>query len=83
VAIVRRIDVISSKERIETVRNDYPNLTRWGFWPNAQDSFEAARAEMTSNGANRGIRTRIPIFNATLRAPPIMLELRVLENHDA
>jgi hypothetical protein len=36
---------------IEAIRNDYPNLTRWGFWPNAQDSFEAARAEMTSNGA--------------------------------
>jgi hypothetical protein len=51
VAIERRIDVSSSKEKIEIIRNDYPNLTRWGFWPNAQDSFEAARAEMTSNGA--------------------------------
>jgi hypothetical protein len=42
---------MNSIEKISAIRYEYPALTRWGFWPAAQDGFEAARAEMTSQNA--------------------------------
>ena len=39
-----------SLRKIEAVRATQPNLTRWGFWPESQDGFAAARREMTSEG---------------------------------
>jgi hypothetical protein len=39
---------MTAKEIIVAIRAEYPELTRWGFWPSSQDGFEAARAEMTS-----------------------------------
>jgi hypothetical protein len=39
---------MDSLSKIEAIKCDHPDLTRWGFWLETRDGFEAARIGMTS-----------------------------------
>jgi hypothetical protein len=46
-----RMEAMNPCEIISAIRDEYPDLTRWGFWEPTQDGFETARDEMTSDHA--------------------------------